>query len=67
MDRINELDSLVSASSRICVTAHTHPDGDAIGSGLALTGYLKECRGMDAVLIVPDEVPESLRFIGRDS
>ena len=63
MDRINELDSLVSASSRICVTAHTHPDGDALGSGLALVGYLTECRGKDAALVIPDSVPESLRFI----
>ena len=67
MDKINQLDSLLCGAGRVSVTVHTHPDGDAIGSGLALTGYLKECRGLDAVLIVPDEVPESLRFIGRDS
>ena len=66
MDSINELDSLVSASSRICVTAHTHPDGDALGSGLALVGYLRECRCKDAALVIPDSVPESLRFILKD-
>ena len=63
--KINQLDSLVSGSSRVSVTAHIHPDGDALGSGLALVGYLRECRGKDVALIVPDGVPESLRFILR--
>ncbi|MBR1927816.1 MAG: bifunctional oligoribonuclease/PAP phosphatase NrnA [Bacteroidales bacterium] len=66
MDKIKELDSLVGSSGRVCVTAHIHPDGDALGSGLALVGYLRECRGKDAALVVPDAVPESLRFILRD-
>ena len=66
MNNIYGLDSLVSSSKRVCVTAHTHPDGDAIGSGLALAGYLRECRGKDAALVIPDRVPDSLRFILKD-
>ena len=65
MDKIDKLNSLVSASTRICVTAHIHPDGDALGSGLALVGYLRECRRKDVALVVPDGVPESLSFIPR--
>lgn len=63
MDRIEELYSLARKATRISVAVHTHPDGDALGSGLALTGYLKDCLGKDAVLVVPDCVPESLSFI----
>ena len=39
--------------------------GDALGSGLALVGYLSSIRGKDAVLIVPEPVPESLSFMTR--
>ena len=63
MDNIKDLYNLVTAADRISVAVHTHPDGDALGSGLALVGYLRELHGKDAVLVVPDCVPESLRFI----
>ena len=65
MDNVKALDSLVSGASRISVSVHIHPDGDALGSGLALVGYLSSLRGKDAVLIVPEPVPESLSFMTR--
>ncbi|MBR5661501.1 MAG: bifunctional oligoribonuclease/PAP phosphatase NrnA [Bacteroidales bacterium] len=63
MDNIKDLYNLVTAANRISVAIHTHPDGDAVGSGLALVGYLRELHGKDAVLVVPDCIPDSLRFI----
>ena len=66
MKKIDQLYSLINGASRVSVAVHTHPDGDALGSGLALTRYLTECRGKDAVLIVPDDLPESLLFILND-
>ncbi|MBQ8060441.1 MAG: bifunctional oligoribonuclease/PAP phosphatase NrnA [Bacteroidales bacterium] len=63
MDNITALDSLIRDASRISASVHIHPDGDALGSGLALVSYLKECRGKDAVLMVPDPVPDSLSFM----
>lgn len=66
MDNASVLDSLVSGASHISVAVHTHPDGDALGSGLALVGYLARCRGKDAVLLVPDSVPQTLSFILKD-
>ena len=66
MNNINELDTLLSASKRVCVTAHTHPDGDALGSCFALAGYLRECRRKDVTVVIPDSVPDSLSFILRD-
>ena len=66
MDNIAVLDTLVTGASRISVSVHIHSDGDALGSGLALISYLRDTRGKDAVLIVPDHIPESLAFMLRD-
>ena len=63
MDRIKELYSAITGASVVSVAVHTRPDGDALGSGLALIGYLRDRHGKDAVLLVPDSVPDSLRFI----
>ena len=63
MDKIALLDTLISEASCISASVHIHPDGDALGSGLALISYLKSCRGKDAVLLVPDPVPDSLSFM----
>ena len=66
MDNIAVLDNLLTGASHISASVHIHPDGDALGSGLALISYLKVVREKDAVLIVPDQIPESLSFMLRD-
>ena len=66
-DRIRSLDTLVESARRVTVTAHTHPDGDALGSVSGLVAYLRECRGKDAVAILPDSPATTVRFIVPDS
>ncbi|MBP5218762.1 MAG: bifunctional oligoribonuclease/PAP phosphatase NrnA [Bacteroidales bacterium] len=63
MNNVKAFDRLAGDSSSITITVHIHPDGDAVGSGTALMSYLTECRGKDAVLVVPGIIPESLAFI----
>lgn len=60
---IRTLDGLIEAAERITIAVHTHPDGDAAGSGAALLSYLRERRGKDAVLLLPDPLPDSLTFV----
>lgn len=60
--RAAQLDKMFSAASRVVITAHTHPDGDACGSTLALRHYL-QVRGADAVVILPEAIPETLSFM----
>lgn len=62
MKDIDILDSLAGSANRISIAVHTHPDGDAAGSGTAMLSYL-EARGKDAVLIFPDNLPHNLSFI----
>ncbi len=47
---------------KIVVTAHQSPDGDAVGSSLALVHYLK-AKGKEAVVILPDAIPPFLGWL----
>jgi len=67
MKSIAELEKHIDNASCITIAVHTHPDGDAIGSGSALVRYLVDCRGKDAVLVVPDEIPASLSFLASEA
>ena len=60
---IQRLDAFFAAAKRVSVVVHTHPDGDALGSGAAMLAFLREVRGLDARLLLPDSVPASLDFI----
>ncbi len=50
------------ASERVLVTAHRRPDGDALGSSLALAVALREM-GREVLHLVVDPIPYNLRFL----
>ena len=60
---ILRLETLFATAKRACIVVHTHPDGDAIGSGAALLAYLRRCRHTDATLLLPDSAPDTLGFL----
>ena len=62
-DQIQRLDALLAKVKRVGIVVHTHPDGDALGSGVALLSYLRLCRGAAASLLLPDAAPASLDFL----
>ena len=53
---------LLSTSRKILITTHTNPDGDAIGSSLALFGYLSR-KGHDVSVMIPDPDPGFLKWM----
>jgi phosphoesterase RecJ-like protein len=53
---------LINNSNRIVITSHLSPDGDAIGSSLALYHFLKN-RGKDVRVIVPNAFPGFLKWM----
>ena len=59
---INRLRSLINGVQRIVITCHKSPDGDALGSTLALCHVLRRL-GKDAVVVTPDMAPRSLEFV----
>ena len=54
-DRLTELDS-------VAVATHIRPDGDTVGTSVAMCRIL-EALGKDAVLLPADDIPERLRFL----
>ncbi len=61
-DSIKEVAALLSSRDRFVVTAHERPDGDAVGSILAM-GHMLKRNHKDTVLYTQDEVPSSLSFL----
>lgn len=60
--KIIQLKALCAEARTIAVVSHTNPDGDAIGSGLALSGFLRGL-GYDVRFFVPNHFPKFLGFI----
>lgn len=56
------ISSWLSEASSVAILTHTNPDGDAIGSSLALALALKK-KGKDAQVIIPDGLPDFLRWL----
>jgi len=54
------------ANDRVQVLGHARPDGDCIGSQLALARLLR-AEGVDAVALNADPVPEALSFLTRET
>lgn len=63
---INELQDLLAKPRKIVVVPHRNPDGDAIGSCLALHQFLT-ARGHHSHLIAPNDYPEFLKWLPGES
>lgn len=53
---------LIDAAERIVICCHRGPDGDAMGSSLALAEYLR-ARGKDPAVCIPDMFPDFLQWM----
>lgn len=62
LEHINALKSLLSAPKKIAVIPHKNPDGDAIGSTLALCHYLRN-NGHEAIIVAPNDFPKFLKWM----
>ena len=66
-ETIEAVKELLSQPQKIVIVPHKNPDGDAIGSTLALWHFLKN-RGQESVIIVPNDFPKFLKWMpGCDS
>ena len=63
---IADVERLLSTPSRIIITTHHRPDGDAMGSSLGLYNYLIK-KGHEVQVITPSEYPDFLYWLpGND-
>ncbi|HWZ42861.1 MAG TPA: hypothetical protein VNW97_05265, partial [Candidatus Saccharimonadales bacterium] len=56
MNELQEVLEQIKERSRFVLCTHTRPDGDAIGSVLALSGILRTM-GKSAEVVISDSVP----------
>jgi phosphoesterase RecJ-like protein len=59
---LTDIIRLLESPRKILITTHTNPDGDAIGSSLAMYGYLKK-KGHAVSVMMPDPDPAFLSWM----
>ncbi|WP_340157014.1 bifunctional oligoribonuclease/PAP phosphatase NrnA [uncultured Maribacter sp.] len=62
LEHLNALKKLLSSPKKIAIIPHKNPDGDAIGSTLALWHYLSN-NGHSATIIAPNDFPKFLKWM----
>ena len=59
---ISYLIKLLEEKSDVLITTHYNPDGDAIGSSLALYHFLTS-QGIKSKVLIPNELPSFLQWM----
>ena len=59
----DEVFSLIEQKSNILLAVHERPDGDALGSMIAMFSVLKRKKGKKVVMFSKDPLPENLKFL----
>lgn len=58
----SELAALLVPGRRVCLITHVHPDGDGMGSEVAMV-HLLRARGLEAVIANPTPTPARFEFL----
>ncbi len=61
-NKIDKLREAIASNNNFVITCHISPDGDAVGSSLALCNLL-QLMGKNASVITPDIIPNNLSFL----
>lgn len=61
-DVVNNIGDVLRASQSVLIAMHEHPDGDALGSSLALMHALKQ-QGKRVTVYTPNKIPEFFSFL----
>ena len=59
---LEELNRFIQQAKLVLIVAHIDPDGDSLGSLLAMTSFLREL-GKDVYPVITDEVPRKYSFL----
>ena len=62
LTQVQSVQQLLSKPQKIAIVPHKNPDGDAIGSSLGLSHYLR-LKGHDPRVIVPNDFPKFLKWM----
>ena len=62
---MKDIKDLLLEKSKILITTHVNPDGDAIGSSLGLYNFLIKL-GHEVSVVVPNDYPDYLKWMKSD-
>jgi bifunctional oligoribonuclease and PAP phosphatase NrnA len=65
--KAKQIKRLIKSSSQIAVITHINPDGDAIGSALALYNFLQQYKGKKLMVAAPNDHPVFLKWMQGDN
>jgi len=63
--RAREFAAALKPGHRVCITTHVNPDGDGLGSEVALV-HLLRAQGVDAIITNPSPTPPRFSFLFDD-
>ncbi len=67
MQDIDAIGRLLAEPQTVLITTHQNPDADAMGSSLALAGYLRK-KGHRVTVVTPTDYPQNLHWMaGNDT
>lgn len=66
-NQFQEARDMIYESEYILLAGHTDPDGDSLGSMIALASAIEDNLSKKVILYVPDPVPSSLQFLIKDT
>lgn len=61
-EQLQALKTLLETPKKVAIIPHKNPDGDAMGSTLALMAYLRG-KGHEAQVIIPNDFPKFLKWM----
>ncbi|TDX51880.1 DHH family phosphoesterase [Orenia marismortui] len=61
-NKLVEITNLISQKQRFLITSHVNPDGDNLGSVIALKLVLEQL-GKETVVVIDDEIPSCFSFL----
>ena len=62
VEAIRSILKVINENQRFVISAHVNPEGDSIGSQIAMYYFLKEM-GKEVYIVNSDKVPENLKFL----
>ena len=65
--KAERLHSLILQAKEIVLVSHSHPDGDAVGSVVALAEYIRSFAGSRVTPVLPDPPSDNISFIAENT
>jgi phosphoesterase RecJ-like protein len=64
--KVNEFINFIHSSKKITIISHINPDGDSVGSTVAMYRFLTQYLNKEVNILMPNSYPEYLSFLDQE-